>query len=76
MIIPYRKAYIPAFQNAKTQNSSKPDKNKEITDYNKSDHEEETATIFVLAKKTLNNLINSECIENSKKIKMGLDLIG
>lgn len=75
MIIPYRKAYIPAFQNAKTQNSSKPDNNKKVTDY-KSDHEEETATILVLAKKTLNNLTNSECIGNSKKIKMGLDLIG
>lgn len=75
MIIPYRKAYIPAFQNAKTQSSSKPHNNEKVTDY-KSDHEEETATIFGLAKKTLNNLINSEYIENSKKIKMGLDLIG
>ena len=61
MIIHSNKAYAPALKNSPTDLNQKTNT--------------EASTIFRLTKKTINNIINEECSENSTTIKAGLDLI-
>lgn len=72
MIFQPTKTHIPIFRNSKMKTEN--DNNKIILK-DKDDNKEEITKLLGLAKNTLKNITTTESTENSKNIKMGLDLI-